>query len=48
MYPFCLPAEIGQLVRIALKYIRNHPEKAQEKSVFLAVDSLHEALPCKE
>jgi len=45
--PYCLPkAESGQLVRIVLKYIRNHPEEAHQPTAFLIVVALQEAFPC--
>lgn len=46
--PFCLPENVenGQLVGIALKYIRNHPEKSHQSGALLVVESLSEALPC--
>jgi hypothetical protein len=49
-YPFCLPVKLTktQTLSIVLKYIRNHPERAQEFTAFLFVDALHEAFPCKE
>jgi hypothetical protein len=50
LYPFCLPEKVekGQTVSIVLKYIRNHPERAQEFTAFLVVDALHQAFPCKQ
>jgi hypothetical protein len=39
-------AENGQLVRVVLKYIRNHPEEAHKDTAFLAAEALREAFPC--
>lgn len=46
--PFCLPddAENGQLIRVVLKYIRNHPEVAHQSTAFLIVLALKESFPC--
>ena len=47
--PFCLPdnVENGQIIRITLKYIRNHPEEAHQSTVILVVQALREAFPCQ-
>ena len=47
--PYCLPenTENGQLIRIVMKYIRNHPEEAHQKTAFLIFNALGEAFPCK-
>lgn len=46
--PFCLPeeSENGQLIRIALKFIRNHPEEAHRPTAFLLASALRDAFPC--
>jgi hypothetical protein len=46
--PYCRPEHVenGQLVRIVLKYIRNHPETAQKPTAALVVEALLEAFPC--
>jgi hypothetical protein len=47
--PFCLPAEVenGQLVKVALKYIRNHPEEAHQPSAPLIVKAFEKSFPCQ-
>ena len=47
--PFCLPDDVenGQIIRITLKYIRNHPEEAHLSTAFLVVQALREAFPCQ-
>jgi Rap1a immunity proteins len=46
--PYCLPkdAENGQLIRMILKYVRNHPEEAHKITSVLIVETLLEAFPC--
>ena len=46
---FCRPdnVEHGQVVRIVLKYIRNHPEEAHRVTELIMVSALGEAFPCK-
>jgi hypothetical protein len=46
--PFCLSDGVdnGQLVRIALKYIRDHPEEDHKLSAVLLVFSWQAAFPC--
>jgi hypothetical protein len=46
--PFCLPenSDNGQLIRVVLKYIRNHPEKAHLQTSLLATLALRDAFPC--
>lgn len=46
--PFCLPEKStnGQLVRIVLKYIGNHPEEAHETTTLLIIAALKDAFPC--
>jgi len=46
--PFCLPeeAENGQLIRIVLKYIGNHPEEAHKRTAFLISLAMKDAFPC--
>jgi len=46
--PYCLPedTENGQLIRIVLKYVRDHPEEAHYSTAFLIVKALREAFPC--
>jgi hypothetical protein len=47
--PFCIPegAENGQMIRIVLRYIRNHPEEAHEHTPFLITEALRETWPCR-
>ena len=47
--PFCLSVgvENGQLVKIALKYIKNHPEWAHLPTSVLLVKAWEEAFPCR-
>jgi Rap1a immunity proteins len=47
--PFCIPDEVtrGQVVRVVIKYIDQHPEQTHELFGFLAYDALKEAWPCK-
>jgi hypothetical protein len=46
--PFCRPEDVenGQLVRVILKYIRSHPEKAHKGTATLIVEALRQAFPC--
>jgi hypothetical protein len=46
--PFCFPDAIdtGQIMRIVLKYIREHPEEAHERTAVLLVRALRQAYPC--
>jgi hypothetical protein len=46
---FCRPVEVenGQIIRILLKYIRDHPEDAHQPTSFLLINALRKALPCK-
>ena len=46
--PFCDPkgVETGQLLRIVLKYISNHPENAHLPTARLIMLALGEAYPC--
>jgi hypothetical protein len=48
-YSFCLPAEgvrTEQMGRVALKYIRNNPEKAHLQTSALVFAALNNAFPC--
>jgi hypothetical protein len=49
LYPFCISESIdrGQLVRIVLKYIRSHPEKARLLTTQLVAESFNAVFPCK-
>ena len=46
LFCFTSVAENGQLVRIVLKYIRNHPEKAHLSGPQLVGEALQQAFPC--
>jgi hypothetical protein len=48
--PFCLPAgvENAQMVRIVLKYIREHPAEAHEPTPKLVMFVLHQSYPCRK
>jgi Rap1a immunity proteins len=39
-------AENGQIVKVTLKYIRNHPEEAHKPTASLQLEALREAFPC--
>jgi Rap1a immunity proteins len=45
----CLPRSVnrGQLVRVVTKYIDERPERLHEQFVFLAIEALRTAWPCK-
>jgi hypothetical protein len=47
--PYCIPSEVttGQMVRVLIKFIKDHPEKAHSKTSVLAVESFITAFPCK-
>lgn len=47
--PYCLPAKVeyGQLIRIVLKYINDHPETAHMRTPPLAVLAWQKAFPCR-
>lgn len=46
--PFCRPEGVGnmQLLRVALKYVRDNPEKAHFPTVVLIFTALKNAFPC--
>jgi len=47
---YCLPQngiEIGQAVRITVKWLRDHPEKLHQDGVNLVWRALSDAFPCK-
>lgn len=45
---FCLPGKStnGQLVRVFIKYLDDHPERLNEPAALLLVESLRKAFPC--
>ena len=46
---FCLPQTIsnGRIARLLFDYLKNHPERLQERAGLLVVDAYTEAFPCK-
>jgi|SRR5215467_6927235 len=46
---FCAPKEmqIGQAVRVIVKYLRDHPERLHERGIILALTALQDGFPCK-
>lgn len=44
----CFPADVetGQMTRIALKFVRDNPEKAHERTPVLVISALQKAFPC--
>jgi len=48
---FCIPESgmgNGQAARIAVKYMREHPERLHENAVVILVTAFMEAFPCKK
>jgi hypothetical protein len=47
--PYCLNSGVdnGQLVRIALKYIKDHPEWANHPTSVLVMGAWEKAFPCR-
>jgi Rap1a immunity proteins len=48
--PFCRPEGVNnlQLARVALKYVRDNPEKAHLTTAVLVFEALKNAFPCSE
>lgn len=48
-YEFCPPQDVtmGQVVKIAKKYISNNPELSHKQAMVLVLSSLIDAFPCK-
>jgi hypothetical protein len=48
--PYCVPSEVttGQLIRVLIKFIKDHPEKAHSKTKVLEVEAFINAFPCKQ
>jgi len=46
---YCRPKNVtaGQLVRVVVKYLKNHPEKLHENQFLLTLSALLNAFPCK-
>ncbi|MBM0416308.1 MULTISPECIES: Rap1a/Tai family immunity protein [Aeromonas] len=49
-YEFCPPQDVtmGQVVKIAKKYISNNPELTHKQAMVLVLSSLIDAFPCKK
>ncbi len=48
--PVCIPTErvsLGQLGRVVVKYLKDHPEEEHDAAVVLVVVALREAFPCE-
>jgi hypothetical protein len=47
--PYCVPEEVthGQVVRVLIKFIHDHPEKAHAETRMLEFQALIGAFPCK-
>src|SRR6266853_1034281 len=47
-FPFCSPESVGnmQLLRVALKYVRDNPEKAHLPTAVLIFTALKKSFPC--
>lgn len=48
--PFCVPveAERGQLVRVVVRYMNDHPEELHKDKVVLVMGAFSAAFPCKQ
>jgi len=48
--PYCLPDGVthGQMMRVLIKFIKDHPEKAHQPTVGLEIESFMDAFPCKQ
>jgi hypothetical protein len=48
--PFCLPNKVegGQIVRVTIEFLRNHPERAHSATSTVIGSALQEAFPCKK
>lgn len=46
---FCTPNEVGteQEIRIVIKYLENHPEKLNQPMLYIIINALSAAFPCK-
>ena len=47
---FCLPEEVtvGQVAKVVLKYLENHPEMLHEMAVGVVYAALFRAFPCED
>jgi hypothetical protein len=48
--PYCIPSEVtsGQMSRVLIKFIKDHPEKAHSKTSVLEIEAFMNAFPCKQ
>jgi hypothetical protein len=48
--PYCLPDGVthGQMMRVLIKFIKDHPEKAHKLTGVLEIESFMDAFPCKQ
>jgi hypothetical protein len=46
---FCLPDEatLGQAVRVAVKWLEDHPARLHERAIDLVLSALRENFPCR-
>jgi hypothetical protein len=46
---FCVPkgVNLGQMARVVVKYLEDHPERLHETDINLVVDAFKLAFPCK-
>lgn len=46
--PYCLPegVENGQIIRMVLKFIKDHPDEAHKPTVVLILETLEDPFPC--
>jgi hypothetical protein len=44
----CIPNEVnqGQLLRVLVKWLRDHPERLHEPDFLLSMDAFHDSFPC--
>lgn len=47
---FCLSPQVtmGQIVRVVVKHLENHPEKLHQSGATLVLEAQKEAFPCKQ
>jgi len=47
---FCIPNEVtlGQEIMVVVKFLEDHPENLNQKSLYLAMEALFRAFPCKK
>lgn len=46
---FCTPYEVttGQIIRVVVKFLNDHPERLHEHALFMVVDAMGQAFPCE-